>query len=102
MTTKMHEPELKVKKVLKSPQKYKVVFHNDDFTPFYFVEQVLTVIFGKSPEAAKQVTLEVHQKGKAVAGIYTLEIATTKQEQTLYNAKQNGFPLYCDIEPESV
>lgn len=100
MSQKTIEPELKEKLKVKLPKKYCVVFYNDDFTPFYFVEEVLTVIFGKSVSEAKEITNEVHNKGKAVAGIYNQEIANTKQEQTLYNAKKNGFPLYCEVVEE--
>lgn len=80
---------------------YKVVFYNDDFTPFVFVEMVLNVIFCKTSEEAQEITLKVHKEGKAIVGIYSKEIAFTKQQQTMMNADKNKFPFLCEIEPEA-
>lgn len=98
MSTKLDEPQLKEKLKLKKPSKYKVIIYNDDFTPFHFVEEVLTVIFNKTVTESKIITHDIHVKGSAVVGVYTLEIAQTKQKQTEYNARKNGFPLLCEIE----
>lgn len=100
MEEKTIDPILKERLKIQLPKRFHVVFYNDDFTPFYFVEEVLTVIFNKSLEEAKKITMEVHEKGKSIAGTYTQEIAKTKQEQTLFNAKRNGFPLFCEVVEE--
>lgn len=91
---------LKEKIVIKKPKMYKVIFFNDDFTPFFFVEKILSVIFNKNAEEAQAIANKIHTEGSSVIGVYVQEIAQTKQAQTMYNAKQNGFPLRCEIEPE--
>jgi len=100
MDTKDSKPILKEKITIKKPQKYKIIFFNDDFTPFFFVEKILTVIFGKSESEAQLIAEKIHSDGSTVVGVYPLEIAETKRAQTLYNAKQNGFPLNCEVELE--
>jgi ATP-dependent Clp protease adaptor protein ClpS len=43
--------------------------------------------------------LEVHRKGKGIAGTYTHEVAETKKLITLDLAKAHEFPLKAEIEP---
>lgn len=88
--------EIKIKK----PRLYKVIFFNDNFTPFEFVEKVLTIIFTKTEAEAVGLAKKIDEEGLAVVAVYPREIAQTKQAQTLYNAQQNQFPLRCEIEPE--
>jgi ATP-dependent Clp protease adaptor protein ClpS len=40
----------------------------------------------------------IHEKGKAVAGTYTLEIAETKVSETMTMAQNEQYPLKCTIE----
>ena len=83
---------------LRPPPMYKVVLMNDDYTPMDFVVEVLRGFFGLVQEQAVQVMLEVHNKGRAVAGIYTAEIAETKAVQVNDYARQNQHPLLCTLE----
>lgn len=85
---------------LKRPNKYKVIFHNDDKTPFQFVELVLMDIFHKSKVEAELLAQKIHESGKAIVGIYVLEIASTKQALVITNARKLGFPLVCTLEEE--
>lgn len=87
---------------IKKPPMYKVIFFNDDFTPFEFVEKILAVIFNKDENEAKQIALKVHKEGKAIVSIYPKEIATTKKHLVDMNSVKHGYPLKCDIEPEEV
>ena len=82
------------------PRKYKVVFHNDDFTPMYFVVNVLMLIFNRSTAESTRIMLTVHRQGRGVAGTYSREIAETKKDKTLELSRECGFPLMCTIEPE--
>ena len=82
------------------PRKFKVVFHNDDFTPMEFVVQVLQSLFHKSKAEASRVMLQVHTEGSGIAGVYTREIAETKSTQTIKFARTEGFPLLVTAEPE--
>ncbi|WP_319574410.1 ATP-dependent Clp protease adapter ClpS [uncultured Desulfobacter sp.] len=82
------------------PPMYKVLLHNDDYTTMDFVVDILIRVFGKSLEKATQIMLNVHNKGKAVCGIYPREIAETKV-QTVHNlASGKGFPLKSTMEKE--
>jgi ATP-dependent Clp protease adaptor protein ClpS len=85
---------------LKEPKKYKVFLLNDDFSTMDFVIEVLVKIFRKPLEESKTLMLEIHQKGKALCGIYTSEIAFTKVTQVKTMAKKQQFPLKAIAEEE--
>jgi len=65
------EVESDVELELWEPQMYKVLLHNDDYTSMDFVVEVLTSIFHKTQEQAVQIMLQIHEKGKAICGVYT-------------------------------
>jgi ATP-dependent Clp protease adaptor protein ClpS len=83
------------------PKMYKVLLHNDDYTSMEFVVEILTTIFHKTEEQAVQIMLQVHEKGKAVCGVYSFEIAQTKAEQVKQRAKKSEFPLLATIEEDA-
>ncbi len=85
---------------LQEPKMYRVLLHNDDYTSMDFVVEVLTSIFHKTQQQAEAIMWQVHEKGKAIVGVYTYEIAQTKVEQTRKRAKQNGFPLLATMEED--
>lgn len=85
---------------IQTPKMYKVILHNDDFTPMDFVVLILKRFFSKTEEQATQVMLDVHQKGYGVAGVYTLEIAEMKSMQANQLARSNQYPLESTIEAE--
>lgn len=83
------------------PPKYAVFLHNDDYTTMEFVVEVLKRFFNKTGDEAVAIMLEVHERGKGVAGIYTHEIAETKVLQVENEAQAKGFPLACTMEKVS-
>ncbi len=83
---------------LASPPMFKVVLHNDDFTPMEFVVEVLQTFFYLDSETAVQVMLTVHTQGKATCGIFTRDIAETKSHQVNQYARECQHPLLSDIE----
>lgn len=85
---------------LKVPSLYKVMMHNDDYTPMQFVVEVLERFFGLNREAAMQIMLTVHTQGKAVCGLFTRDIAETKAMQVNDCAREHQHPLLCDIEQD--
>ena len=95
------EEELDYALELEEPQLFKVLLHNDDYTSMDFVVDVLTGIFHKTHAQAEQVMLQIHEKGKAICGVYSFEIAQTKAQQVKQKAKQNEFPLLATIEEDS-
>lgn len=82
----------------RKPPLYKVVLLNDDYTPMEFVVQVLQTFFKMPHDKAVQVMLTVHTRGKAVAGVYTHEIAETKVAQVNDFSRVNQHPLMCTLE----
>lgn len=85
---------------IREPRKYKVIIYNDDFTTMDFVVKVLTTVFFKSQAEAEQLMLTVHRSGEAVAGVYSLDIATSKVRKATAMARQEGFPLRLTIKEE--
>lgn len=94
------EPKTKAKPKLERPRLYKVLLHNDDFTPMEFVVLVLRQVFNKSDADAVSIMLHAHTHGMAVAGVYTFEVAETKVQETMALAEKSAFPLLCTMEPE--
>lgn len=82
------------------PTLFKVILLNDDVTTMDFVVMVLCEIFNKELNQAINLMMQIHKNGSAICGIYTKEIAQTKQNQTLSLAKANGFPLKCVIKED--
>jgi ATP-dependent Clp protease adaptor protein ClpS len=94
------EPKTKTKPQLERPKLYKVLLHNDDYTPMEFVVLVLVNVFHKSESDARTIMLHAHTHGYAVAGVYTFEMAETKVAETLKLAEKAQFPLLSTMEPE--
>lgn len=88
----------KSRKKTKNPKSFKVFLLNDDFTSMDFVVAVLESIFKKNPSEAVQIMLQVHTKGKGVAGVYPKQIAEAKVDQVHTKAQGAGYPLRCVIE----
>ncbi|MEM5877454.1 MAG: ATP-dependent Clp protease adaptor ClpS [Candidatus Aenigmatarchaeota archaeon] len=80
------------------PKQYRVIFLNDDITPFEFVVQLLMNIFDYDREEAYKTTMKVHVEGKAIVGIFSYEVALQKQHDSLKLAKMFGYPLEIIIE----
>lgn len=78
---------------IKKPKNYKVIMHNDDYTTMEFVIKILVSIFNKSFIDAEKIMLDVHKKGRGVAGIYSYDIAITKVATAMSMAKSEGFPF---------
>ena len=95
------EEELEIALEVQEPQMFKVLLHNDDYTSMDFVVEVLISIFHKTAVQSEQIMLQIHEKGKAICGVYSFEIAETKARQVKQRAKQNGFPLLATIEEDS-
>ena len=85
---------------IREPKMYKVILFNDDFTTFEFVIYVLMRFFHKTQEEAEKITIDIHQKGKGIAGIFSYDEAETRKSQAINSARKNDFPLMCAIEPE--
>jgi len=78
---------------IKKPKNYKVVMYNDDYTTMEFVINILVSVFNKKIVEAEKIMLDVHERGKGVAGIYSRDIALTKVSTAMSMAKEKGFPF---------
>lgn len=85
---------------LAPPALWKVIFLNDDKTPMELVIELLTGIFKHSESKAKEITLEIHETGSSIVGIYPFEIAEQKGIEATTVARQNGSPLRITVEQE--
>ena len=85
---------------LREPKRYKVTIYNDDFTTMDFVVKILTLVFFKSEAEAETLMLQVHHSDKAVVGIYSYDVATSKVRKATNMAREEGFPLRLTVEPE--
>ena len=85
---------------IKKPNMYKVIFNNDDVTPVDFVENLLMSVFRHNEDKARDITMEIHQQGRGVAGIYTYEVAEQKHSEAVFMARSQGHPLNINVEPE--
>jgi ATP-dependent Clp protease adaptor protein ClpS len=92
--------EEKVVVSLQPPKLWKVIFLNDDQTPMELVIDLLTGIFKHNESKAKDITLEIHETGSAVAGVYAFEIAEQKGIEATGVARQHGSPLRITVEQE--
>jgi len=86
---------------LTPPVLWKVILHNDDFTTQEFVVWVLRSVFRQPEPEAVRIMLEVHRKGKGLAGVYPYDIADTKAAQVKAMAEAREYPLLCTLEPEA-
>ena len=85
---------------VKEPKKVKVIFLNDDTTPMEFVIDVLQNIFKHNHDSATEITMQIHNEGSGIVGVYSYEIAEMKAGETVNLARNHGFHLQVKIEEE--
>ena len=83
---------------IREPKRYRVIMHNDDFTPMEFVVEILIDIFHKDLLEAERLMLMVHENGRAAVGSYSYDIAVTKVQTASGRAKEEGFPFRMTVE----
>jgi ATP-dependent Clp protease adaptor protein ClpS len=83
---------------IREPRHYRVVMHNDDFTPMDFVVDILIDIFHKGVPEAERLMLTVHESGRAAVGSYPYDIAVTKVQTALARAREQGHPFRMTVE----
>lgn len=84
----------------KKPSMYKVLLLNDDYTPMDFVVHVLKRFFNKDQVEAERITMNVHNQGVGLCGIYTYEVAETKTAHVMDLSRRSQHPLQCKVEKE--
>ena len=86
------------KSKLDFPQRFNVVLLNDDYTPMDFVIQLLIEIFNRTIEEARDITMQIHENGKGIAGTYGYEIAEQKKQEAVSVTRFNKYPLTIVVE----
>lgn len=83
---------------LKTPKRYVVIMHNDDFTPMDFVVNILMEIFNKQYEEAVAIMMDVHKGNRGIVGTYSYDIARSKAERAMVLAREEGYPFRVTVE----
>lgn len=81
-------------------QRWFVLVHNDEVTPFDYVMRILTGIFLLSEEIAEHVAQTAHDEGLAVVVIRPRSEAERLVKLARARARLDGFPLTFTIELE--
>jgi ATP-dependent Clp protease adaptor protein ClpS len=82
-------------------QRWFVLVHNDDVTPFEYVIRILTHLFMLSDEMAEHVAQTAHSEGKAVVVVRPRPEAERLVKVARSRARLDGYPLTFSIEPEA-
>jgi ATP-dependent Clp protease adaptor protein ClpS len=99
MTTETKIQE-KIVVSLQPPKLWKVVLLNDNKTPMDLVIEILTGVFKHNEKRAAEITMEIHNTGSGIAGVYTFEIAEQRGIEATNVARANGSPLKIQVEQE--
>lgn len=83
---------------VREPRHYRVIMHNDDFTPMDFVVEILEEIFHKAQPEAVHLMMMVHESGRAAVGAYPYDIAATKVRKAAARAEAENYPFRMTIE----
>lgn len=87
--------------VLKKPSMYRVMLHNDDFTPREFVVHVLEKFFSKNETQAQQIMLQAHKNGLSLVGVYAFGVAETKVYLANHYCQGQNLPLQFSFEKDN-
>lgn len=83
---------------IREPKHYRVIMHNDDFTPMDFVVDILRGIFHKDEIEPVHLMMKVHESGSAAVGAYPRDIAVTRIQNATTRAREEGYPFRLSME----
>lgn len=86
------------KSKIEFPERFNVILLNDDYTPMDFVVQLLIEIFNRTIEEARDITMQIHENGRGIAGTYGYEIAEQKKQEAVSVTRFNKYPLTIVVE----
>ncbi len=90
----------KKKASVERPKRFRVLFHNDDYTTQEFVVWVLMSVFHHDETKATEIMLHVHLNGIGVAGVYPREVAEARLSKVDALARAHEYPLRTSMEEE--
>lgn len=91
----------RVKKEVRLPKKWAIIFHNDDVTPAQFVVELLITVYYYDDDAAIAKTNEIDAGTHAVVGVFSKEIAHQKYTDTQKILNHFKYPFKVTLEEES-
>jgi len=91
--------KIEVRQDINPPPQFKVIFLNDSVTTMEFVLHTLVTFFNYEVEAAKEITVKIHNEGSATVAIMPYELAEQKAIEITAIARSNNFPLNIKLEP---
>ena len=95
------EAATKIKKEVKEPPLYRVIYINDNATSMEFVIESLIEFFGYTSETATDITVAIHEAGSAVVAVLPYEIAEQKGVEVTLSARAQDYPLQVNLEPDA-
>lgn len=100
MATADTQTTIKPKLTLKEPNKFKVIYVNDNVTTIDFVVDSLVSIFMHDTETAEAIAGHIHELGSAVVAVLPYEMAEQKGVEATQLARDSGFPLLIKLEED--
>jgi ATP-dependent Clp protease adaptor protein ClpS len=98
MPNSQTQTDVKTRATIRYPGRYHVMIHNDDHTPMEFVISLLVEVFDRDVNTARDITMAVHNQGRAAAGTYFYEVAEQKAAEASAISKHNRYPLKITLE----
>ena len=84
---------------LKKPPLYKVLLHNDDYTPYGVRGTPADAVFpADATQSRRNYASRTYPKGVGVCGVFPREIAETKVRLVMDYAMENQHPLQCTMD----
>lgn len=91
--TNLLDPTTNNEEKIQHPKMYKVVLHNDDYTPFELVVAILMASFRHDEQTSIQLMMAAHTTGKVICGVYSKDVAETKATEACNMAKKYDYAL---------
>ena len=82
-TNTIEKNKISVKRDLKEPPKFRVIYYNDDVTSFDFVITTLMEVFNYTVDQASDLAHQVHERGSSVVATLNYELAEQKTLEVL-------------------
>ena len=91
------ETKEKTRLDIREPGRYRVVMHNDDFTPMDFVVEILMEIFHKGRLEAVHLMMTVHESGQAAVGTYSYQYGVLSGAECPLRVCDAGAAAVCNM-----
>lgn len=86
---------------VKLPRQFKAVMLNDDYTPMDWVINILMGVFDKDEDEAINLTKAIHNHGRAIVYVNSIEMVRAKVEDALKLAEKFGHSHFKVIKEEA-